>query len=117
MEIMIDGVPPLSRALQQHVGREGERVCRYGGEEFAVLLPGADLPQCFKVARLIHAEVERMNIPHVVEPERVTISIGIACAMPGCNESSAALVSAADEALYEAKRSGRNRSACSELVE
>lgn len=112
-----DALRQISRALQQHVGREGERVCRYGGEEFAVLLPGADLPQCFKVARLIHAEVECMSIPHVVEPERVTISIGIACAMPGCNESSAALVSAADEALYEAKRSGRNRSACSELVE
>lgn len=112
-----DALRQISRALQQHVGREGERVCRYGGEEFAVLLPGADLAQCNKVAALIHEEVRRMNIPHVTEPDRrLTVSIGIACALPGCSKPAEALVRAADAALYEAKGTGRNRSAGAELV-
>lgn len=112
-----DALRSVSRALQQHVGREGDRVCRYGGEEFAILLPGADIAQCRKVADLIHAEVRQMKIPHVVEPERrLSISIGIACALPGCEHPPESLVQAADQALYEAKKAGRNRSACAELV-
>lgn len=112
-----DALRQISQALLRHVAREGERVCRYGGEEFAILLPGADLAQCYRVAGLIHREVREMNIPHVVEPNRrLTVSIGIACAMPGCDEPPEALVSAADRALYEAKHAGRNRSACAELV-
>lgn len=112
-----DALRSVSRALQQHVGREGERVCRYGGEEFAILLPGADIAQCCKVADLIHAEVRQMGLPHVVEPERrLSVSIGIACALPGCEHPPESLVQAADQALYEAKNSGRNRSARAELV-
>ena len=112
-----DALRHISHALQQHVGREGERVCRYGGEEFAVLLPGADLPQCHKVAALIHEEVHSMAIPHVTESGLLTISIGIACAVPGCKQQPAALISAADDALYHAKRSGRNRSADTHVLE
>lgn len=112
-----DALRQISRALQQHAGREGERVCRYGGEEFAILLPGADLPQCYKVASLIHQEVREINIPHVIEPmRRMTVSIGIACALPGCGQSPETLVNAADQALYEAKRGGRNRSVCADPI-
>lgn len=112
-----DALRHISRALQQHAGRESERVCRYGGEEFAILLPGADLPQCHKVAALIHEEVRAMNITHVTETGRLTVSIGIACAVPGCKQLPAALISAADGALYHAKRTGRNRSADTDLLE
>lgn len=111
-----DALRHISVALQQHVGREGERVCRYGGEEFAILLPGADLPQCHKVAALIHEEVRAMNIPHLTETGHLTVSIGIACAVPGCRQPPEALISAADGALYHAKRNGRNRSADTELL-
>lgn len=111
-----DALRKVSHALQQHAGREGERVCRYGGEEFAVLMPGADLPQCHKVAALIHQEIREMNIPHKTESGRLTVSIGIACALPGCKQSPDALVSAADRALYNAKHSGRDRSADADLV-
>ena len=112
-----DALRDISGAMQQHVSREGERVCRYGGEEFTVLLPGADLAQCHKVAALIHEEVRAMNIPHVTETARLTVSIGIACAVPGCKQSPDALISAADRALYQAKRSGRDRSADTEALE
>lgn len=111
-----DALRHISDALQVHVGREGERVCRYGGEEFAVLLPGADLAQCHRVAALIHDEVRAMQIPHVTEIGHLTVSIGIACAVPGCRQPPEALISAADGALYHAKRSGRNRSADTELL-
>ena len=112
-----DALRQISQALQEHVGREGERVCRYGGEEFAVLLPGADLPQCSKVAALIHDEVRRMNILHVTGAQRrLTVSIGIACALPGCCKPPESLVSAADSALYEAKRAGRDRSSTAAVV-
>src|SRR5690554_8068563 len=112
-----DALRQISQALLRHVAREGERVCRYGGEEFAILLPGADIAQCRKVADLIHAEVRQMKIPHVVEPERrLSISIGIACALPGCEHPPESLVQAAHQALYDAKKAGRNRSACAELV-
>lgn len=111
-----DALRKVSYALQQHSGREGERVCRYGGEEFAILLPGADLPQCRKVAALIHEEIRGMNIPHQTESGRLTVSIGIACALPGCKQPPEALVSAADRALYSAKHSGRDRSADTDLL-
>ena len=111
-----DALRKVSHALQQHAGREGERVCRYGGEEFAILLPGADLPQCHKVAALIHEDIRGMHIPHQTESGRLTVSIGIACALPGCEQAPEALVSAADRALYHAKRSGRDRSAETELL-
>lgn len=111
-----DALRKVSHALQQHAGREGERVCRYGGEEFAILLPGADLPQCHKVAALIHQEIRGMNIPHQTDSGRVTVSIGIACALPGCEQPPEALISAADRALYSAKRSGRDRSAVTDLL-
>lgn len=112
-----DALRHISRALLQHVSREGERVCRYGGEEFAVLLPGADLLQCHKVADLIHKEVRALNLPHMTEAGRLTVSIGIACAVPGCKQQPAALISAADGALYHAKRCGRDRSADTDLLE
>lgn len=112
-----DALRQISKALQMHVGREGERVCRYGGEEFAILLPGANEPQCQKVAALIHSEVRNLRIPHATGAERcVTVSIGIACALPGSRQSPEALVKAADSALYQAKHDGRDRSACAEPV-
>jgi len=112
-----DALRQLGRALQLHVGREGERVCRYGGEEFALLLPGADLQQCRKVAELIHEAVRAMNIHHAVAPgNRMTVSIGIACTLPGADQQPEALVGAADRALYQAKAAGRNCSAHAELV-
>lgn len=112
-----DALRQLGHALQLHVGREGERVCRYGGEEFALLLPGADLQQCRKVAELIHEAVREMNIQHAATPtNRMTVSIGVACTIPGADRQPEGLLGAADRALYQAKAAGRNCSASAELV-
>ena len=85
--------------------RTGDFVARFGGEEFVALLPDTDL----EGAR-VFAEKIRMAVEEATEPTagRLTISIGATVATPADNEMSGA-VRRADAALYEAKRSGRNR--------
>lgn len=102
----------LANILQLHVGREGEQVCRYGGEEFSVLLPGADINQCHKVANLLHQAMRKLQLTHSASPFKyVTISIGIASMVPTAEDQPDMLLRAADRALYKAKAQGRNRSA------
>lgn len=92
------------------VRRAADTVARYGGEEFGVLLPDTDAPGAAILAERIRAAVEQRNIPHPAMPQGcVTISIGVATATGKDLADPAALVTAADRALYEAKRSGRNR--------
>ena len=91
-----------------HVIRETLRgadvAARFGGEEFAILLPQTTAEEAAAIAERIRHNVEHADFPH----RRVTLSIGVAsCSAELC--SSADLVSAADKALYEAKRQGRNR--------
>ena len=83
--------------------RSADVAARYGGEEFSILLPQTTGEEAAAIAERIRANVEHTNFTH----RRVTISIGVAsCASEVC--SSKVLVSAADKALYEAKRRGRN---------
>jgi diguanylate cyclase (GGDEF)-like protein len=91
--------------------RSGELVARYGGEEFAVLLPGSDINAARMVASDILTRLAQENIPHRSSPSSsyLTVSIGIASMVPGSARQSLALVQAADTALYNAKRNGRNR--------
>lgn len=94
----------LSRTM-----REGDMPCRYGGEEFAVILPGADLAQTRQRAEAIRTAIERwkpQNEGHAFG--QVTVSIGIA-ALPLNGNSWQAALKVADEALYAAKHGGRNQ--------
>jgi len=89
----------------------GADLCgRLGGEEFAVLLPDTGLEEALQVGERIRRAVEESRIAtdHAPEPLRVTVSIGGAAA-DGTAASVDALLDAADERLYEAKRAGRNR--------
>lgn len=88
--------------------REMDFPARIGGEEFAVILPEIDAEDAFKVAERIleKARNRPVDIPGG-EPVRFTVSIGIAVATIGSDETS--LINEADEALYRAKREGRNR--------
>lgn len=89
--------------------RSGDLLCRYGGEEFGVLLPGLDGPSAVTAAERIRAAVERTKFD-VGKGEAIpkTCSIGVA-AWPTTSRDPAALVKAADKALYEAKKGGRNK--------
>ncbi|MHB1846526.1 MAG: GGDEF domain-containing protein, partial [Deltaproteobacteria bacterium] len=85
--------------------RETDFCARYGGEEFSVILPRTSLNGALTVAERIRTSVEREGL----DGEQVTVSIGVA-GLPGASSASPELlVRAADEALYVAKREGRNR--------
>lgn len=95
--------------ILRHTVREGDMPCRYGGEEFVVILPGADIDDTRQRAETLRATVERWAPQHQGRSfGSVTISIGIA-AFPRNGNSWQAALKSADLALYEAKHGGRNR--------
>ena len=86
--------------------RKPDVLCRYGGEEFALLLPEATPERATSVAEKLRHTIERYPFPGVPRP--VTLSAGIA-SFPGHGTTRDELVQAADAALYAAKQAGRNR--------
>jgi diguanylate cyclase (GGDEF)-like protein len=101
----------VATAIREAVARPGDRVARYGGEEFAVILPGANLAGTAAVAEGIRRRVESLDIGHPCSATapRVTISLGVASIIPRTRSPWSEIVAQADQALYEAKRRGRNR--------
>lgn len=99
----------VARTLTDNVkGRDF--ASRYGGEEFAIILPDTPLSAGLRVADILRKSVESKEVVNKASNEhlgRITLSIGIAEYTPG--EDIPALVERADQALYEAKRGGRNR--------
>jgi diguanylate cyclase (GGDEF)-like protein len=94
--------------LQQHT-RGDDIACRYGGEEFTLVLPGASLADTQQRAEELRAGIQSLNVAHQGQPlDKVTASLGIAI-FPAHGSTAEVLVSAADQALYQAKRNGRNR--------
>lgn len=102
-------------AAMSRAARSTDVCARYGGEEFALLLPGADAAKAQAVAARVHAEVAREQLPHPASPVStfVTVSLGVSSITPNPDQDieSHTLVRQTDAALYEAKASGRNRTA------
>ncbi len=100
-------IQATARALQSQV-REYDFVGRYGGEEFIILVPGCDTHEARAIAERVRARVEAEPIATEQESLQVTASFGLAStAVAGLD--AAALIQAADDALYRAKTAGRNR--------
>lgn len=95
----------LARLLQQRL-RKTDLIGRYGGEEFAVILPGTPLAQAQQVMENLRASFSAIHFPFEKEPRSLTLSCGLA-AFPAF-ESASDLTMAADQALYQAKAQGRN---------
>jgi diguanylate cyclase (GGDEF)-like protein len=96
--------------LADALNRAGELVARYGGEEFAVVLPGQTPQAALATAEHVRSLVQEAGLPHPQSLLPVlTVSIGVASLQPGAECKPADLIAAADQALYEAKRSGRNQ--------
>ena len=101
----------LALTLAQTGGRrDGDVVARFGGEEFVVLLPGADAPAALEVAQHIQQAIQALALPHEGAPWGiVTVSFGVATMAPEREQLAEELVRRADRAMYRAKQGGRNR--------
>jgi diguanylate cyclase (GGDEF)-like protein len=92
-------------------------VARYGGEEFGVILPDTSTDDAARVAERIRRAVHDLRRPHMAaSPGVVTISVGVAAAVPVARGDAGAMVRAADSALYTSKREGRNRTTLLEVA-
>ncbi len=111
------GHPQGDRCLQQVAAslnvlarRPGDCVARYGGEEFVFLLADTGLTGAAVVAETLRENIEALHLEHAASPvnDRVTISVGVASVIPERDRSLDELLSSADQAVYQAKRTGRN---------
>jgi diguanylate cyclase (GGDEF)-like protein len=100
----------VARSIQQAVKRPQDLLARYGGEEFAIVLPHTEVKGAVSVARSIQQKIADLQLPHAASKisDRITISLGICCHIPDLSYEFKMLIGAADRALYQAKKNGRN---------
>lgn len=96
----------LARVVQERIRRD-EIFARWGGEEFALILPETPLEGAYQLGEDLRARIEAHRF--VFQGEHIPVTISGGAALLGEDDSSADLIKAADAKLYEAKRSGRNR--------
>jgi diguanylate cyclase (GGDEF)-like protein len=101
----------IAICISDAVRRAGDCPARFGGEEFAVLLPGLSNVEAFRLAETIRLKVEHWS----EDPSVTTVSIGIASMIPAESLDWSDLIEAADRALYAAKANGRNQSVLASL--
>lgn len=101
----------IGNTLKTVVGRVADSTARYGGEEFVVLLPDTDLEGAEALAERIRTAVETLAIPHSASSisKNVTVSLGVATMHTELLSSPEQFIGMADEAMYDAKKGGRNR--------
>ncbi|WP_339384316.1 diguanylate cyclase [Microcoleus sp. LEGE 07076] len=106
-----DCLRQVAGAIASAAKRAGDLAARYGGEEFAVVLPNTSAEGANVVARKICDDIASLKLPHARSPigSYVTLSCGIATAIPAEEESPDTLIRSADSALYQAKTEGKNR--------
>lgn len=90
-----------------HSKRESDTVARYGGDEFAIILPETNADEALTYAKRLRAEFEVRQFGGELEGGAITISVGLS-SFPMDAETQEELIEAADQALYRAKRAGRN---------
>ncbi|MCS7214570.1 MAG: diguanylate cyclase [Thermodesulfovibrio sp.] len=101
----------VANAIVSTLRRATDFVARYGGEEFAVILPYTTIEKAVIFAEKIRKTVEDVKIEHLYSTVMpfITVSIGVASIIPENNIDYIQLIDLADRALYEAKKSGKNR--------
>jgi diguanylate cyclase (GGDEF)-like protein len=100
----------ISEAALDVVSRPGDLVARFGGEEFAVILPNTSNEGASRIAHEICEALRHKMLPHSCNPTGImTVSVGCGTMVPSFGLHSVNLIELADDALYKAKRNGRNQ--------
>ena len=109
----------IARVIEEQPRRGHDIVARFGGEEFAVLLPGSDVPGALRIAHNIRRAVEDLRLEHRESKicQWVTVSVGVCSRTPRIGEAPGDILYEADMALYLAKQLGRNRVELRETIE
>ena len=97
-----------ARLLKESI-RRYDVACRFGGEEFALVMPNTCLSDARSFCERLRKKFERMTIPYESKEIRITVSIGVAQFSPEIDKSVGDLIKRADDGLYAAKKQGRNR--------
>lgn len=97
----------MAHLLRRHL-REYDLAARYGGEEFALVLPETELDRALHVAERIRKEAGQLQFEGAMAGQKLTVSLGVACAPHPHINSVDDLIRLADDALYKAKNEGRN---------
>jgi diguanylate cyclase (GGDEF)-like protein len=105
-----DCLKQMAQTISDTIMRPTDLVTRYGGEEFAIVLPFTDLEGATQVAQAIQTAVARLGLPHAnsTVSDRLTLSLGVSCLVPQPELSIETLIATADKALYQAKEKGRD---------
>ncbi|KAB0655717.1 sensor domain-containing diguanylate cyclase [Burkholderia diffusa] len=105
-----EALAAIARCIGESIRQPVDTAARYGGEEFVVLLPDTPPMGAIQIAERIRAAIDEMGLEHAgSEHGRVTASIGFASWTPDQDDGAGAVIKAADEALYAAKATGRNK--------
>ncbi len=106
-----DCLVAIAQVAKAIINRPGDHVSRYGGEEFAVILPNTDQVGAIAIAKRIQKAIRELAIPHATSQvsDWVSVSLGIATTVPAEESSLTELFGQADQALYAAKQQGRDR--------
>lgn len=101
----------VAHAVNQAASRAADITSRYGGEEFAVILPNTSVKGAIHVAQRIQTNIQALSLPHKASTtsEYITVSQGIASIIPQRNNAIDEIMLAADHFLYQAKKRGRNQ--------
>ncbi len=101
----------IAEVLMSAGRRQYDVAARYGGEEFALILPDSTAKNAAKRAEALRKKIMALKIPHraSVTGKIVTVSIGVAAIIPSTSTQPTDLIARADQALYDAKKQGRNR--------
>jgi two-component system, chemotaxis family, response regulator WspR len=113
-----DCLKAIADSLTDELPRKTDFVGRYGGEEFAIVLPATNLVGATVVAERLRKKISLLKIENKKSPvsEFISVSMGVSSAVPNRKTGRLSLIESADSALYEAKESGRNQVAVSHIV-